>query len=495
VLQETRFVPTSIPLTTLERVDLGDLAAENEILALQSYFVPTGQYNQVKSGHARLVVGRKGAGKTAIFYGVRAAHTKDRSHLVLDLKPEGHQLLKLREVILNDLSPGVQKHVLTAFWNYLLLMEIAHKIIYTEQQAAYRDMNVWMFYEDVKRAYNAHTTADTEQGDFSERLLALVDDIVERRESISSVSKSGEVTQLIYRSDIRQLNDAISGYMNVSRKDDIWLLFDNIDKGWPIFDVKPEDVAIIASLLEATRKLQRQLENRSLDLRAVVFLRNDIYQHLILDPADRSKENPAILDWNDPEMLKEMLRRRIALSTGLEAPFDELWRMFFASHVAGEESFSYMLGRTLMRPRELLRFTRDCVNVAVNRRHGQVTEEDILHAERSYSDDAIVDLSLELKDVRPEFANAPYAFIGAQTHLSQSELRLALLKAGISADQVDKVRELLLWFGFVGMYTYPDEERYSYQFEHNLQKMKSGTEQFTYCIHPAFRQSLGCVSL
>jgi hypothetical protein len=494
MLQETKFVPTSIPLTPLEKVDLGDFAAENEIIALQSYFVPTGQYNEVKRGHARLVVGRKGAGKTAIFYGVREAHTQDRSQLVLDLKPEGHQLVKLRETILHELSPGMQQHVLTAFWNYLLLMEIAHKIIRTEQQAAYRNMKLFEFYKEVRNAYGVHMTADAEQGDFSERLLALVDGIVGRRHSVTAINQTGEVTQLIYRSDIRQLNDAIGQYLSASRKEDVWLLFDNLDKGWPIFDVKPEDIRIITSLLEATRKLQRQFENRSLSLRAVVFLRNDIYQHMILDPGDRGKENPAILDWNDPETLKEMLRRRIALSTGLDESFDELWRLFFASHVRGEESFSFILGRTLMRPRELLRFVRDCINVAVNRRHEQVTEDDILHAERSYSDDALVDLSLELKDVRPDFANAAYAFIGAQTHLPTSEVGIGLMKAGIPVDKLEQVRELLLWFGFLGIYVYPDEERYSYQFEHNLQKMKSGMDQFTYCIHPAFRQCLGCVA-
>ncbi|MGH9741455.1 MAG: P-loop ATPase, Sll1717 family, partial [Candidatus Acidiferrum sp.] len=170
------------------------------------------------------------------------------------------------------------------------------------------------------------------------------------------------------------------------------------------------------------------------------------------------------------------------------------WRLFFTSHVRGEESFSYILGRTLMRPRELLRFVRDCINVAVNRRHEQVGEDDILHAERSYSDDALVDLSLELKDVRPDFANAPYGFIGSQTHLPTSEVGIGLLKAGIPADQLEQVRELLLWFGFLGIYVYPDEERYSYQFEHNLRKMKSGMDQFTYCVHPAFRQCLGCVT-
>jgi hypothetical protein len=189
-----------------------------------------------------------------------------------------------------------------------------------------------------------------------------------------------------------------------------------------------------------------------------------------------------------------MLRRRIALSTGLEESFDELWRCFFASHVGGEESFSFILGRTLMRPRELLRFVRDCINVAVNRRHDQVTEHDILHAEHSYSDDALADLSLELKDVRPDFANAPYAFIGAQVNLSLPAVGIALTKAGILPEQVAKVRELLLWFGFLGLCVYPDEERYSYQFEHNLKKMTSGVLQYSYCIHPAFRQALGCAS-
>ena len=492
--QTTRFVPTSLPLTPLEKVDLGDLAAENEILALRSYFVPTGQYNEVKRGHARLVIGRKGAGKTAIFYSVREAYWQQRSHLVLDLKPEGHQLIKLRETVLTELSPGVQLHVLTAFWNYLLLIEIAHKIIQTEQQAAYRDLGLHERYEDVKRAYSVHAAFGAEQGDFSERLLSLVDDIVERKKLVEFTKNNESVTELIYRTDIRQLDDAIGRYISESRKEGIWLLFDNLDKGWPILDVKAEDIAIITSLLDATRKLQRQFDNRRVELHAVVFLRNDIYDHLILHAAERGKDNPAILDWGDPEATKEMVRRRIALSTGLEESFDELWRLFFTSHVKGEESFSYILARTLTRPRELLRFLRDCINVAVNRRHEQVTEDDIIFAERSYSDDALVDLSHELKDVKPEFADAPYGFIAAPTHMPPGEVAKSLLKACIGSEHREKVTDLLLWSGFLGVYVFPDEERYSYQFEHNLQKMKSGLDRYMYCVHPAFRQALGCTA-
>jgi hypothetical protein len=46
----------------LHKIDLGDVAAENEITGLRSYFVQTGPAVQARRGHARLVVGRKGSG-------------------------------------------------------------------------------------------------------------------------------------------------------------------------------------------------------------------------------------------------------------------------------------------------------------------------------------------------------------------------------------------------------------------------------------------------
>ena len=46
-----------------------------------------------------------------------------------------------------------------------------------------------------------------------------------RRDTITQANETGEVTRLIYRQDIRQLSDAISQYVSVSRKEDIWLLF------------------------------------------------------------------------------------------------------------------------------------------------------------------------------------------------------------------------------------------------------------------------------
>jgi hypothetical protein len=490
-LQESRFVPVALPLKPLEKVDLGDLAAENEIKALRAYFVATGEYNEVKRGHARLVVGRKGAGKTAIFYGVRSAYKPSKSHLVLDLKPEGHQFTKLREAVLKELSPGLQQHVLTAFWNYLLLMEIAHKIIHEEFAFSFHSTMLRESYLRVVKAYGADR--DAEQGDFSERLLKLVDSIVNRRKAVAKIAGTSEVTQLVYGEDIRPLNDALSEFLALSRKEDVWLLFDNLDKGWPVRAATEEDILLLKCLLEATRKLERQFESRDINFHGVVFIRNDIYQHLVLDPADRGKDTPVQLDWNDPEVFKEILRRRMMQSTGLDGTFDVIWPIFFETHIKGEESFSYILGRTLMRPRDVLRFIRGCIEVAVNRGHDRVTEADIEQAEHAYSEDAFVDITHELKDVNPRYSDVPYSFVGAPETLSRRDIEGRVREAGVPADEFDAVIDLLLWFGFLGVYASADEERYSYQFQYDLKKLHSGLRQHAYSIHPSFRSALGCV--
>jgi hypothetical protein len=490
-LQESQFVAVALPLNLIEKVDLGDLAAENEIRGLGAYFVPTGQYNEAKRGRARIVVGRKGSGKTAIFYGIRSTYKPSKAHLVLDLKPEGHQFTKLREAVLQSLSPGVQQHVLTAFWNYILLMEIARKVLEEEARTSYDSRDRRAAWLRVAEAYG--TDLQAEQGDFSERLLSLVGDIVARRAGLQSIAGTPEVTELVYGRDIRVLSDALSDYIAISRKDDIWVLFDNLDKGWPVHSATPEDILLLRSVLEATRKLQRQFENRGTDCHAIIFIRNDIYEHLVRETPDRGKDTAVILDWNDPEVFKEIIRRRIMRSTGLEGDFEQLWPLVFETHVLGEESFSYILSRTLMRPREVLRFCRECLDVAVNRGHERVSESDILQAEKLYSGDALVDVSFELKDVDGRFTDLPYAFIGAAVPCATADVDRRLVVAGLEERECARAVDLLLWFGFLGYSIFPDEERFSYQFQHDLRKMKSGMpSEYAFTVHPAFRKALGC---
>jgi hypothetical protein len=190
-IQTMRFVPTALPITQLEKLDLGDLAAENEIKALDSYFIPTAQYHKAKQGHARLVVGRKGTGKSALFYSLRSTFRPLKTHLVLDLRPEGHQLVKLREFVLAGLSGGYQQHLLTAFWNYLLIVEIAYQIAKHERTMHHRDARLRIAFDRIASEFPDET--DEEQADFSERLLRLVNEVTERRSQMAEPQSNSDI--------------------------------------------------------------------------------------------------------------------------------------------------------------------------------------------------------------------------------------------------------------------------------------------------------------
>ena len=145
-----------------------------------------------------------------------------------------------------------------------------------------------------------------------------------------------------------------------------------------------------------------------------------------------------------------------------------------------------------MRPRELLHFTRECINIAVNRGHDKVLESDIETAEAAFSEDMLVDVNYELKDVNPYYTDLLYAFINSKIILTKSEIITTLKGLGIPEEKHEEAVSLLLWFGFLGIYITSDEERYSYQFQHDLKLMTVGLKNFNYCIHPGFRSALGC---
>jgi hypothetical protein len=117
--------PSGIDRTTLlQSLKIGDPRAENEMNTLDQYYLKIDQFDRAMNGEINLVVGRKGSGKTALFIRLRDKIRTDRRNIVLDLKPEGYQLIKIKEDILEYLSEGARQHLITAFWEYLIYTPI-----------------------------------------------------------------------------------------------------------------------------------------------------------------------------------------------------------------------------------------------------------------------------------------------------------------------------------------------------------------------------------
>lgn len=102
--------PTAGSLSSVDWINLGSSAAENEVRRLPDYFIQTSAYNQTVAGQARIVIGRKGSGKTAIFSMAKLALAQGRKSIVLALKPDGYQLRKFKDQLICLLKDGTKEH-------------------------------------------------------------------------------------------------------------------------------------------------------------------------------------------------------------------------------------------------------------------------------------------------------------------------------------------------------------------------------------------------
>jgi hypothetical protein len=317
------------------------------------------------------------------------------------------------------------------------------------------------------------------EGDFSERMLLLVNKIAEefaekhKSDKLQYLS-ANEVTQFIYKHDIPKLKSELIDYLILKKQ--VWILFDNIDKGWPTRGVDATDVIILRALLDGARKLEQSFAKHEIEMHSVVFVRNDVYENLVEGSPDRGKHAKVSLDWTDPDLLREFLRRRI--TKGNFPPnenFSTVWSAVAQTHVRGEDSSQYLIDRSLMRPRNLLNLVNYAKSNAVNLGHTKITVDDIDKAMESYSSDLANDIGLEIRDVLPEVEDALYYFIGSQTTLKLSDIKFKFSSVGLKEETIIKLIEMFLWFAFFGVANLSNPESegtFIYNVQYDIKKLK-----------------------
>ena len=478
---------------------VGDPMAENEFQTLSRYYLPTDEFHRALRGDVNLVVGRKGTGKTAFFSQVRDRLRQNRANVVVDLKPEGYQLVKLKEDVLDYLSGGAKAHLITAFWEYLLLMEVCHKVLEKDRERHLRDPILYERYRDLAEIYDHDETA--QEGDFSERLLILTSNIIRNYQSNERFDNgrrltANDITNLLHVTELRTLRSKLSEYLKVM--DSAWVLFDNIDKGWTSTGLTGGDIIILRCLIDAARKIQRDMRQDDHEFQIIIFVRNDVYQLLMEQTPDFGKEMRASLDWSDPDRLREMMRMRL-LDDSLPSHthFQTLWGRVAVSHYAGEESSQYLIDRTLMRPRNFLKLFGHCRSSAVNLSHDRIEQEDIEKGIRNYSDDIIVDADQELTDIEPSAGGFIYQFIDEESEFTKARIEEFMELNGIERNKWGLVLEFLLYYGFFGVGRSTVKTRYIYDVGYDIKKLNAviakEKDNLRFTLNPVFWPGLGIV--
>jgi len=496
VQEQEDFVLSESP-TPLADLFLGQSSAENEMTSLRNYFLQTEEFNRIVNGSVNLVAGRKGSGKTALFFQARNLIRNDKRNIVLDLNPEGFQLQKFKDLILHYLAKGTKEHTVTAFWEYLFYLELANKLLEKDRNTYFNDHLIREHYTKVSSLYR--NDRFTVEGDFAERMLRLTQSIgdsfarnlTQDQGTEQQQLSRPEITEFLYLHDLKELRASVIEYLKL--KHGVWILFDNIDKGWNAHGVDEQDLVVLRCLLDSLRKLRQDLNNSHIKCHSVVFLRNDVYELLVASMPDRGKISRITLDWTDPDLLRELLRRRFVSNIkDKTAEFITIWRNIAQSHIiGGQESSKYVIDRCLMRPRALIDFVNHTKAHAVNLRHSKLLEEDFIAGERAYSTDLINQIDLEIKDVYPEAENSLYAFIEAPSLLDEAQLKVLFARLNLPDQKYNDMVELFLWYGFLGIMRDDSSCTYIYDVNYEMRKLvalrnKRPPDTIVYAINAAF---------
>jgi hypothetical protein len=159
------------------------------------------------------------------------------------------------------------------------------------------------------------------------------------------------------------------------------IFIDQIDENWVDESIR---FRLIRGLIEAVRVF-RGIQNCSI----TVALRIDVYQRVIQETsdigfqADKYEDYFARIKWTDSQLF-EIANRRVGLLfrrqyTNSDVHFSDI----FSHNVGQVEPFTYIVKRTLNRPRDVIGFINYCLDTAVDTK--QVTAQNVRDAEGLYS--------------------------------------------------------------------------------------------------------------
>lgn len=473
----------------LNRIDLGSPAAENETQHLNEYFIQTAEYSRAVRAEAAIVVGRKGSGKSAVFMQVSRHYSRNRENCIVDLRPASHNLSEMREALVGVISAGAFDHTVAAFWQYILYVEILLKI---REMALPKSRNNFNIQEKIRKIEEQFSLSESVvSGDFTSRLETAVRAVLHATSKLADGEEiRRKLTNAMFEEPIHSIRQAIIDFNEFY--DEIIVLVDDLDKGWPPKQVEDHDILTVKHLVESLNRIQRDLKRKSVDVKHLVFLRSDIYEKLVSNTSDRGKYNPIRVDWSDIEQLRFLLRQRV-VNRFEEKLHDEAWAAINPPGPGVGDTVDRMIESSLRRPRFLIDLCERTLSFAINRGHSVVTISDVDEGIRQMSLYLVSDFAYELRDFSGTPEDIFYRFVGKSELFTLSDLKDALKSESFSLP-FEELVELLLWYGFLGVVGDDGKAIFIYDRAYDFRRLQAerptNEDEELFAVNPAFLRGL-----
>lgn len=237
---------------------------------------------------------------------------------------------------------------------------------------------------------------------------------------------------------------------SVFRLEPTTILVDRLDDGW---DASPEIKNMLAGAIKAARALNLRYGRANSPRPVILFLRSDIYNELAFNDKNKISGTIEYLEWDDDELLL-VIKQRIARSLSL--PQASAWEAIFSPEQMRQRAFisSYMLKRTMQRPRDIIAFSKYCRDAAVKEKHQRIETSDIYEGEVGYSRHIFDELADEIHKQIPDFATLfrSLRLLGYTRFKFPSWLAAERqIQPGITVDLAGQRLKVLFDFGVIGV--------------------------------------------
>ncbi len=453
----------------LKKINLGEYIAENEQLDLLDYFVPTAPYQEaLNTSYYKLFVGRKGSGKTANLYALENELRSDKRNHVCVITPVDYEFEGVLRLLVSNLSKAESGYLTESLWKYLIYTELSRGVYENIQEKpeylslSDEEENIVKYIDD---------SSDLRKS-FTERLEYAIEELCKIDPNENIRTRRARVSEILHKKLLVHLHDHLSNFLVGKNK--VYVLVDNLDKAWN----KREDIDILADfifgLLSASQEITNQfrrggLNREKVNLVLIVFLRSDIFSYIMTSAREGDKLSSAMMDWNDPILLGRIIEENFCNSLGEELAPGEIWEKFFVPETRGIPSQEYITKIIIPRPRDIIFLCKNALSFAINHKHSQIEEIDIISAEKVYSEYIFKSLLAETETKFGEVEIVLYEFVGKSEVVTKEQLVSILKECSIPSEETDKLIDILFENTFLGLETC--HNTFEYLYESNRKKV------------------------
>ncbi len=372
----------------------GPVAAEDDAILL-NYFLSTETVRRVENGDAFLVIGRKGAGKTAIVRHFTEGPERERSR-ALNLRSYPWNVHAAR---IDRGADAVDAYV--ASWRYLIAIELAawalerSEGMFNDNQHPLREFLTENYggprpqLSNIIRPPRLRVQGFKIAPKILGNALGSVD--LERCEADQNLGMELEaLSQSILESAIALMHECGLG--------EFYLHFDELDAG--LEELDDTRTRMLVGLILAIRGLRREFVASQAQVKPVLYLRTDLWENLAFSDKNKIAQGQAeFIEWTS-DQLKDLINVRLASKLGDGV----MWESIIDNGLmrGSQPKWNYIVARTLRRPRDVIKFLNVALQVAKQRGEAELifSNRDIGGSRGDYS----AYLKRELDDeVRPHW--------------------------------------------------------------------------------------------